>query len=136
MAAKDNRAPRSARELRTFGITLAVAFGLIALYLWWRGRPSWTVLATIAAAFLAPALVWPALLRPVEWAWMKGAHFLGAIMTRVLLTLTFYLMITPLGLLLRLFGKDSLMIRRSTSRQSYWIPVEPDGPCSRPDKPY
>lgn len=126
---------RTPQQLRNFGFTLALAFGGLALFVWWRGRPAAPYLGVASALFLVSAVVYPALLGPVERIWMKMAHILGAIMTRVLLALTFYLIITPLGLFMRISGKDALMIRRS-DRKSYWISVEPDGPSSRPDKPY
>jgi hypothetical protein len=67
---------------------------------------------------------------------MKFAEIMGAIMTRVILTLSFYVVITPFGLLLRLMGKDLLDIRMDRPRDTYWIPIEPDGPAFRSDKPY
>jgi len=129
-------APKTSRELRKFGITMAVAFGLFAALFWWRDKSYWNIVAWIAAGFFVPALAFPTLLRPIEWTWMKIAGFLGAIMTRVLLTLTFYLVVTPLGWLMRLMGKDSLLLKRQQHRSSFWIAVEPDGPCSRPEKPF
>lgn len=127
---------KSAPELRKFGITMAVAFGAIAALFWWRNKSFWPILACIALGFLTPALVSPAMLRPIEWGWMKFAGVLGYVMTRVLLTLTFFVVITPLGVISRLVGKDLLDIRRQPNRTSFWVPVEPDGPCSRPEKPY
>lgn len=115
---------------------MAIAFGLLTSLLWWLDKSTWHVMAWIAGGFLAPALIWPALLLPVEWAWMKMALVMGYVMTRVLLALTFYLVMTPLGLIMRLVGQDSLQLRRNPEQSSYWIAVEDDGPCSRPEKPY
>jgi hypothetical protein len=67
---------------------------------------------------------------------MKIARALGVVMTTIILTLTFFLVMTPMGLLLRLMGKDLLGMRGDPAIASYWTPVEEDGPCSRPDKPY
>lgn len=127
---------KTSRELRKFGFTMAIAFGLLSTLLWWLDKSTWPAMAWVAGGFLAPALSWPALLRPIEWAWMKMALAMGYVMTRVLLTLTFYLVMTPLGLVMRLLGKDSLQLRRNPEQSSYWIAVEEDGPCSRPEKPY
>jgi len=57
-------------------------------------------------------------------------------MTRVILSLTFYLVLTPMGLIMKIFGRDPLNRRFDESAKSYWVPVDPDGPTSRPDKPY
>jgi hypothetical protein len=68
---------------------------------------------------------------------MKFAELIGAVMTRVILVVAYYLVITPIGLLLRLLGKDLLDIGTAGGdRDSYWRRVEEDGPATRPDKPY
>lgn len=127
---------KTTSELRRFGITIGLAFGLLAAFFWWRDRSFWPVLAWTGVAFLLLGLIWPRLLGPVEWIWMKVAHVIGAVVTRVLLTLTFFLLVTPMGLVMRLVGHDPLEIRSLPERDSHWHPVPSDGPCSRPDKPY
>ena len=67
---------------------------------------------------------------------MKFAEIMGAIMTRVILTITFFLIVTPIGFIMRLAGKDSLGLRKNADASTFWIPVEPDGPGTRPDKPF
>ena len=124
------------RTLRKFGLVMAVAFGVIGGLWAWRGRLFAPYLLTIAAAFLVLGLALPRALGPFERVWMKFAVVLAAVMTRVILTLSFILAITPVGLLRRLFGGDSLGLRPDPDATSYWVPVEEDGPCSRPDKPY
>lgn len=124
------------RELRKFGLIMAAAFivlsGLIAL----RGSGAWVYTAMAAGAFLLCGLAAPALLRPVEWAWMKLAHVLGFVVTGVLLTIVFFTGVTLTGLVMRLLGKTPLKLDFSGEDESYWIEVEEDGPCSRPEKPY
>ena len=92
------------------------------------------VLAPVLVSVLVSGLLVPQILRPIEVVSMKLAEVMGAVMSRVVLTLAFYLMITPLGFLLKLLGKDLLDL--SGERSSYWMPVEKDGPASRPRKPY
>ncbi len=123
-------------ELRKFGITMAIAFGIIGGLFYWRGHEAWTWLAGIAAAFLLFGLIMPGTLWPIEWAWMKLAHYLSIVMTYVILTLTFFLAIFPMGLLVRLLRKDLLSLKFQEDKESYWIPVEQDGPGSRPRRPY
>lgn len=81
-------------------------------------------------------LVYPRALRPVEYVWMKLAMVLNYVMTRVILTLAFFLAITPTGLLVRLFKKDLLSLTIDPQQQSYWVRVEPGGSQDRPEKPY
>ena len=127
---------KTKKDLRKFGLVMTVPLALIGGYLWWKGRGAAPYVVGAAAFFLLSGLLVPQLLRPVEKIWMKFAEILSAIMTRVILTLAFYLVISPFGLLLRLLGKDLLNLRFDQERESYWIPVEPDGPASRPDRPY
>lgn len=124
------------QRLRKFGIVMAVAFGILGALLLWRGREWAEYLLYVGGAFLLVGLVAPKVLGPIERVWMKFAHLLGTVMTTIILTLTFFVVITPMGILLRLMGKDLLGMRGDPSIESYWVPVEEDGPCSRPDKPY
>jgi hypothetical protein len=63
----------------------------------------------------------PAAARAFHVAWMRLAHALGWINSRILLALIFYLVITPMGLVQRLVGRDALR-RRGSGSASYWIP--------------
>jgi hypothetical protein len=128
--------PKTTAELRKFGLVMTVAWGLLGGILMWRSRPSGTYLVGLAALFLLFAGLAPRLLAPVERGWMKVAEVMSAVMTRVILTLTFYLAITPLGVVRRLMGKDTLGLAADPRLDTYWVPVEPNGPGSRPDKPY
>jgi len=124
------------QQLRKFGTVMAVAFTVLGALLLWRGREWAQYLLYTGGAFLALGLVAPKVLGPIERVWMKLALLLGTVMTTVILTLTFFLLMTPMGLLLRLLGKDLLGMRGDPELETYWVPVEEDGPCSRPDKPY
>ena len=67
---------------------------------------------------------------------MKVAELLGAVMTRVVLTIGFVLAVVPVGLIMRLRRKNLLGLIFDEEASSYWEPVEADGPATRPDKPY
>ena len=128
--------PKTRSELRKFGLVMTVPLALIAGYLWWAGSSAWPYLAGAGAFFLLSGLLLPQILRPIEVAWMKLAEVLSAVMTRVILTLAYFLVMTPFGIVLRLMGKDLLKLKIEPERDSYWLPVEVDGPGTRPDKPY
>lgn len=127
---------KTKKELRKFGLVMTVPLALIGVYLFWKEKGAYPIVLGIGAFFLITGLVVPQVLRPIEWIWMKFAELIGAVMTRVILSVAFYLIITPMGLLLRVLGKDLLQIRRGSDASSFWIPVETDGPASRPEKPY
>jgi hypothetical protein len=107
------------RDLRNLGLIFLVALGLIGAFLLWTHRPAGWYLLGLAAVFGLWGLTWPAGLRPVHRAWMTLAVALGFIVSRVLLSLIFYLVVTPVGLVLRLLGKDVLDMKLK-DRPSYW----------------
>ncbi len=116
------------KQLVTFGLTMAAAFVVLALLrLWRRGADEIAMAVFIIAALFALSTLAPPILAPVYRSWMRFAEILGWINTRVLLTLIFYLVVTPLGLIMRIARRsplDSGKSRRSTdwtepSRSSY-----------------
>ncbi len=124
------------RVLRRFGLVMAAALALLGGLVMWKGRPAGPYLLAAAAAFALAAVAVPRLLAPVEGVWMALARILGTVMTYLVLTLTWVLLLTPIGLAMRLAGKDFLAMRRQRQRPTWWIAVEQDGPCGRPDKPF
>lgn len=114
-------APKMDRsELRKFGLLMAAAFAVIACLRWWlKGHPS-AVLFGIAAAFLVFGLVLPVALTPVYRTWMKFALALNWVVTRVFLTIAFYALITPTGIVYRLVAGDPLKRAWDPNVGSYW----------------
>ena len=126
----------SVKDLRRFGFAFGTAMTILGSLLLWRDRAAGPWILGLAAVVMLSALVAPKLLRPLE---MVLAGLLRAVMTAVtyaVLTLAFFLVFTPMGLLMRLLGKDLLDRKFPSDEESYWVPVEIDGPASRPDKPY
>jgi len=100
-------------ELRQFGLVGGAIVGLIGLWpMLWRhqGPRQWAV--TLAVLLIGPALVAPGFLGPAYRLWMKLAEVLAWINTRVLLGVVFYLVVTPIGLIMRLLGRDPGARRR------------------------
>jgi MFS family permease len=136
MTMKHNTGPKTPQELRKFGFIMAVAFLLITAFLMWRGRHfGWYTLGA-SLFFTLTALIVPWALEPIEKGWMWFGEKMSVVMTFVLLSLLYFLVITPIGLALRLFGKDLLALKRRGDETTYWVPVEPDGPGSRFFLPY
>ncbi|GMQ83003.1 MAG: hypothetical protein BMS9Abin05_2474 [Rhodothermia bacterium] len=128
--------PKSAKELRKFGIVVSIPLAIIGLVLLWREKnSSYYFLGVSAYLFLSAALL-PTSLSLVERGWMAFARVLSAIMTRIILVLAYVLVITPFGLFLRLIGKDLLQTKIDKGRVSYWVPVEKNGPQTRPHHPF
>ena len=110
------------RELRQFGITIAVVLGILGSWFIWQGKGGSSILLTIAILFLSLGLFLPSLLKPLQKLWMTLAVLLGWLMTRVILIVLFYLVVTPIGLLARICGKDFLNRKFNKEAESYWIP--------------
>lgn len=111
----------SPTDLRRFGLTVALPLLLLALWGMWRQHPvlPW-LLGGLALTLGALAVLSPDGLRPVHRVWMRGADLLAWVNTRLVLGLVYFLVMTPIGLLMRLAGRDPLD-RRLGDRPSYWM---------------
>ena len=109
------------RELRKFGITVSIVLGLLGGLFFWRGRDYYFYFLILSAALLLLGLVVPILLKPIHKMWMTLAVLLGYLMTRVILSVLFFVVVTPIGLLARSFGKDFLNLKYDPNVDSYWI---------------
>ncbi len=112
-------------HLRKFGLTMGIALAIFGGLFFWRDRAIAPYLLILAAAFLPLAAVAPRALKPVQRVWMTLAIVLGWVMTRVLLTITFFIGITPLALTARLVGKRFLDLGFEPDRESYWEKRDP-----------
>lgn len=109
------------QHLRRFGLTVAIGFTLIGALSWWRQHTvAPLVLWTLAVLNGAPALVAPAALGPVERVWLAVGNGLAWVNTRIILTALFYVVVTPVGVLMRVF-RDPLDRELYEARASYWI---------------
>ena len=112
-------------QLRRFGLTISGGLVLLGLLSWFRGHTTVPVLFwTIAAVLFLLALIFPRLLLPIEKAWMGLALVLAWVNTRIILTFLFYAILTPIGMVMRLF-RDPLDRRLHDGRVSYWVQKEP-----------
>jgi hypothetical protein len=111
----------SIREIRKFGVVAIIFFGgLCALGLWLKKLFPAYLFGFLALLGLGFILI-PSWLRPVYFAWLKIAHFLGGIVTTLIFILAYYLVITPFSLMMRLFGGHQLPIRPDKKASSYWV---------------
>jgi hypothetical protein len=112
------------KTLRKFGLTMAAALLVIAGIVLLRHKAINSVLLLVAAAFFGAAVAIPTMLKPVYILWMRLALVLSWANTRLILLLMFYLIFTPIGLALRLIGKDLLGRRIEKGMASYWAKKE------------
>lgn len=111
---------------RNFGLIFAVVFLLLGLFpvIAGAGVRWWSVM--LAAVFLVVALVRPSLLAKLNTGWFKLGLALGAIVSPVVLFVVFCLTIIPLGVVMRLLGKDLLNLKINKNAESYWITRVPE----------
>lgn len=101
----------------TMGAVIAPLFGLFFPWLLERPFPLWPWI--VSAVFLGLGTFFPIALKYPHWFWMKLAHVLGWINTRILLTVLFYLLVTPMALVRRLMGKAASFHRWEKQVDSY-----------------
>jgi hypothetical protein len=114
------------KQLRSFGFTVGGIFALIALWpLIVRAEdPRWWAVV-VAGCLLVPAVVFPKSLTWVYKGWMALGHVLGWINTRIILGFVFYFVVTPIGIVRRLLGKDPMGRRLRPDLESYRVPRNP-----------
>ena len=104
-------------------LTVAIVFGLIGSWQLYRARPTATAIFLGLALVLAVVAFIPPAARGFQRVWMRIAETLGWINTRILLTIVYYGLLTPVGALRRSSRHDPLT-RRSSRQASYWISRE------------
>lgn len=118
------------KEWRNFVLVWCVA---ILLVTWLLVRKGWApdvglkLAGVLAALAASAAAVRPQLFRGLYRAGMTASFHVGQVMGRVILTVIFILVVTPMGLLLRAIGKDLLELKRDPRKESYWKPARKIG---------
>jgi hypothetical protein len=115
---------------RAFGLVFAVFFAIVALLPIWNGAPPRLWALGVGVAFLAAALAAPRILAPLNRAWLKLGDLLHRIVNPIALAILYYGVVTPTGLVMRLFGQDPLRLRFDKAAKSYWIARVPPGPSA------
>lgn len=112
------------KDLRNFAVTLGIGFSCLGLLFWRRQHGLYLPFFFIAAVLFFFGLFLPGLLKPVQKLWMELAFVSGWVMTRIILTILFFLVITPISLVLKLLGKDILKLKFVRTADSYWLSVK------------
>ncbi len=109
---------------RSFGIVFCIVFVIVALFpLTGDGSIRWWSLA-IAAVFLGTAFVAPDVLRPLNRLWFRFGLLLNKIVSPIVMGILFFLTVTPIGLIMRLWKRDPLKQEFDAGVESYWIIVD------------
>ncbi|MHC4597892.1 MAG: SxtJ family membrane protein [Planctomycetota bacterium] len=127
-------------DLRKFGAVLLVGFGVLgaAFYFGWPMKGDsdaatglWIAGATLGGLGLSGTKA----ALPVYWAWMSLAFVMGNVISRVVMILVYIAVVTPMGLFMRVIGRDRLDLR-GPSRDSYWHDLEEEEDLSRYERQF
>lgn len=120
------------REIRKFGGIALVFFGFLSALGFFMNKPLPTYIFGSLAGLGLGFIIIPSPLRPIYTTWLKIAHFIGRIVTALILTLLYYLVITPSALIKRMLGGSPLPVKPNKQKMSYWVTrVEPAQPKER-----
>ena len=114
---------------RTFGLLFIGVFAVLGSYSFWKG---WGVNATQAFFALSALLVGitffaPVFLTPFNKAWYQLGLLLGKVVSPIVLGVIFFIVITPVAIVMKLAGRDALKLRKQDVR-SHWVERKPPGP--------
>jgi saxitoxin biosynthesis operon SxtJ-like protein len=118
---------------RSFGWTFTGVFALAGAYSAWRGGSHLAVLLVLALVTAIVTITKDSWLTPLNRAWMKLGELLGRVVSPIVLGVIFFAVFTPVGALMRAFGRDAMHRGFARDAKSYWQRRDPPGP---PDGSY
>ena len=125
------------KEIRKFGSIALLLFGSLCALGLWKSKPVPIYLFGFLAILGLGFILFPTRLAPLHVAWLKIARLVGKVFTALLLSLAYYLVITPTALLKRIIGGTPLPTKPDTNVPSYWVTrTEPAQPKERFSKRY
>lgn len=113
---------------KSFGIVFAAVFAIIGIWPLIHGLPVRWWSLVVAVLFLVAAYVAQPLLKPLNLLWFKFGLLLYKVVNPVVMGLLYFTTIVPVGLLMRIVGKDPLNRAFDANARSYWIERDPPGP--------
>jgi hypothetical protein len=132
MALVQLRLDPSPRDLKWFGLILLLSFAALAgmAYLQFGSSRAASILLGVGGGLSLLYTAVPPLRRIMYVSWMRLVYPVGWVVSQVILVFTFYLVLTPTGWLVRLFGADEIAKKPDPDADSYWLDVEPVDPVS------
>lgn len=108
------------KELQKFGLTIGTVLLIISALMFYYSTELRLHFGIAGLIVIVSGYLFPKILLPFQKVWMGLALILGFVMSRLILTLLFYLVITPIGLIARLAKKDFLDLSIDNTKKSYW----------------
>jgi hypothetical protein len=120
------------KKIRNFGWVALIFFGSLLSLCVWLQKPFAQVVFSVLAIIGLGFIIIPKRLARLYNTWMRISHFIGQVVTAIMLSLGFYLVITPAGMIKRIFGGRPLPLKPDRKAATYWIErAEPAQPKER-----
>lgn len=110
----------SEKAVKKTSVTVGIVLLIITFVLWYLGKTSFIYFGAVGGLFIIISYIAVPLLRPFHKLWMTLALILGWFMSRVILIILFYLVMTPIGLFAKLIGKRFLELKIDKKTATYW----------------
>ena len=111
---------------RSFGILFFIVFLALGLWPLTKGNEINVYLTSISLVFLVLGLFNSKILSPLSKAWIKLGEILGKIIAPIVMALVYFIILTPVSLLVRVFGKDLIGLKFKKNQNTYWIKRKKD----------
>jgi len=107
---------------KSFGYFFTFLFAIVGVYFYISANVSWAfIFITVAFIFMLLTLIKSDALLPLNKLWMHFGQLIGSIVSPIVLGFIFFVLLTPIAILMRLFGRDELRLKFK-QKQSHWIP--------------
>lgn len=118
---EENLANNSLPSNKNFGLFFSVVFLLLAVYLYFylNLMPIAFLFLSLTLFFIISSYFFPTFLSPLNFLWFQIGIFLGKVISPIILALIFFLILTPVGLFMKLLGRDELRLKKINS-VTYW----------------
>jgi hypothetical protein len=110
----------SEKSVRKTGLTVGVVLILISFILWWLEKNSFIYFSIVGGLFIILSYIAVAVLKPFHKVWIGFSLILGFVMSRIILTVLFFLVVTPIGLIAKLVGKKFMPLGFDKNVTTYW----------------
>ncbi|HEX6265565.1 MAG TPA: SxtJ family membrane protein [Burkholderiales bacterium] len=114
---------------RSFGWTFSAILAVAGAYGVWRGGDMLPWLLAVGALLAVLTFLRDAWLTPLNRAWMKLGELMGRVVSPIVLGVIFFGVFAPVGVAMRLFGRDAMARRFEPALRTYWVRREPPGPA-------
>jgi len=116
---------------KSFGIVFSIVFLIISLYPILENKPLQIWALVISVVFFIASFLAPQILKPMNKIWFRVGIMMGSVVSPIIMAVVFFIVILPIGLLMRILQKDFLNRKIDKKANSYWINRKPGNESMR-----